>query len=82
MGEIEGFWNWFLANRERLYGGAYNDEALLDEVQESLHLVDACLAFEIGPPEPVREFVISADGLKDVFPSVISLVSAAPNVPQ
>jgi len=82
VGERESFWNWFLANRERLHGGAYDDEALLDEVADALHLVDARLAFEIGPPEPVREFVISADGLKDVFPSVVSLVSAAPNIPQ
>ncbi|NUQ27125.1 MAG: hypothetical protein HOQ35_01215 [Acidobacteriaceae bacterium] len=82
MGEIESFWKWFLASRERLHSCAYNDEALLDEVQEVLHLVNAGLAFEIGPPEAIREFVISADGLKDVFPSVVSLVSAAPNSPQ
>jgi hypothetical protein len=65
-----------------LHGGAYDDEALLDEVEEALHLVDARLAFEIGPPEPVREFVISADGLTDVFPTVVSLVSAAPSLSQ
>ena len=82
MGEIERFWKWFLANRERLHSSAYNDEALLDEVGEALHLVDVRFAFEIGPPEAIREFVISADGLKDVFPSVVSLVSAAPNIPQ
>lgn len=44
------FWRWFLANQERLHGSVYDDDALLDEVEEALHLVDARLAFEIGRP--------------------------------
>ena len=37
------------------------------------------LTFEFGPKENgVRDFVISADGIKEAFPSVISLANAAP----
>lgn len=80
--KIEDFWNWFLAQHRRLHTAEYSDDSLLDEVQDALRAVDARLAFEIGPPEPVREFVISADGLIDVFPAIVSLMSAAPSLPQ
>ncbi len=42
--------------------------------------VDPKLAFEFGPKAPTREFVISAGGIRPLFPTVVSLAGAAPSL--
>ena len=78
----ETFWQWFQANDSRLFNFETNQEKVFDELQAELHKVNSGLTFEFGPKENgVRDFVISADGIKDVFPSVISLANAGPTLP-
>jgi hypothetical protein len=45
-----------------------------------LQKIRSGLTFELGSPGERRELVISADGDKDLFPEVVSLVKAAPDV--
>ena len=76
------FWQWFLSNEERFYTFDLYDvevrEKLFDELCAALEKVGDHLCFEFGPPEKKREFVISADGIKDGFPAVVALKKAAP----
>ena len=77
------FWQWFEANEARLFNLERDRERIFDELQAELHKVNSGLTFEFGPVENgAREFVVSADGIKDVFPSVNALVAAAPQLPR
>jgi hypothetical protein len=55
---------------------------LFDELQKRLQEIDQNLTFEFSPinDDSIRELTISADGLKESFPSVIRLVSKAPKL--
>ena len=48
-----------------------------------MHKLNPSLTFEFGPIEDgKREFVISADGVKEAFPQVEALYAAAPSLPR
>jgi len=54
----------------------------MDELSDQLHEIDENLVYEISRAEAgVRELVVSADGIKDSFPSVIELTKKAPDIP-
>lgn len=55
---------------------------LFDELNRELKKVDPNLTFEFSPlfDSGRREFIISADGIKESFPSVRNLVNKAPVV--
>ena len=72
------FWRWFDAHSARLLAMQSSSDPILDSLSRALAKVDAGLTFEIGPPAPMREFVISADGVQSVFPGVEALAGAAP----
>ena len=73
------FWHWFQANESRLFDFEKDQEKIFHELGTQLHSVRAELTFEFGPQhDGKREFVISADGIKDAFPAVIALADAAP----
>ncbi len=56
---------------------------VFDRLATAMHRVHPSLTFEFGPKQgDQREFVISADGIEDAFPKVISLHAAAPNLPR
>ncbi|MGH9688358.1 MAG: hypothetical protein ACRD5K_14835 [Candidatus Acidiferrales bacterium] len=78
----EAFWKWFVENEDELFSfdesAVAARERLFDRLQEQLHIVDPDLVFEFGPREPLREFVVSAGGVKRAFPVVVSVVRAAP----
>src|SRR5262249_42436684 len=58
-----------------------NQEAIFDRLAAEMHKVHPGLTFEFGPKEnDRREFVISADGIRDAFPKVESLYAAAPTM--
>lgn len=77
------FWRWFQANETRLFDSEKDQERVFDELRAQLHKVNPGLTFQFGPKEAgVREFVISADGIKEVFPAVISLADSAPALPR
>jgi hypothetical protein len=76
------FWRWFAANSERLQDFESDREAKFEEVAAELHRVHDGLTFAFGPVgEGGREFVVSADGVREVFPAVQALVAAAPPLP-
>jgi hypothetical protein len=76
------FWDWFVRHEAKLFNfrGDQEDERenLFGELAAQLQKVHPELAFEFGPNEARRDFVISAGGIRAAFPSVASLVGAAP----
>jgi hypothetical protein len=82
MSAQEKFWHWFVQHEVELFGfdpdREIEREKLFDELASALQEVDPNLAFEFGPKGTKREFVISAAGIKEVFPAVAALVAAAP----
>jgi hypothetical protein len=77
----QAFWAWFRANESRLFDFEKDREAIFDELTAQLQKVHDGLTFEFGPKEnETREFVISADGIKNVFPAVIALADEAPSL--
>ena len=77
------FWRWFQANETRLFDFEKDQDRIFDELQRQLQRIQPSLTFEFGPKqEGKREFVISADGIKEAFPAVIGLVDAAPPLPR
>lgn len=79
------FWNWFLKNQETYYAEVDNldlREKLFDDLTTHLVKVHPDLVFEFSPIREigVREFIISADGIKAAFPLVEKLVAKAPTI--
>ena len=73
------FWRWFQRNEADLFDFERDQEAIFDRLAAAMHKVHPSLTFEFGPKENGRrEFVISADGIKDAFPKVESLYASAP----
>jgi hypothetical protein len=79
----QDFWNWFQKNEASLFDFEKNQEPIFDGLATAMHRVHPSLTFEFGPKEGnKREFVISADGIKDAFPKVFSLYATAPKLPR
>jgi hypothetical protein len=76
------FWNWFIEHEPELFAfdpdQGIERERLFDGLAAELQKVNRDLTFEFGPNGPTREFVISAAGIKSVFPAVVRLAEAAP----
>jgi hypothetical protein len=84
-GLLEQFWLWFEANQDELADFEMDQERVLDKLHSRLQMVDPELCFEFGPREmqsgcAVREFVVSAGGIRSSFPAVTALVAAAPKL--
>jgi len=79
----QDFWNWFEKNEAALFDFEKDEEAVFDRLTTAMHRVHPNITFEFGPKHgDQREFVISADGIKEAFPKVISLHAAAPKLPR
>lgn len=77
------FWVWFQKNEASLFDFDKNQEKVFDSLARAMHKVHPSLTFEFGPKENGRrEFVISADGIKDAFPKVETLYASAPRMPR
>jgi hypothetical protein len=81
----EKFWNWFTKNQETYYNDVENLEIrdeIFNNLSENLTKIHPDLVFEFSPihENKVREMSISADGIKDAFPSVIKLIEKAPKL--
>ena len=76
------FWEWFIVNKTRLYEQKEPQAKLFDELSRQLNQVDSNLTFEFSPvhSDGIREFTVSADGIKEHFPTVQSLVNKAPRI--
>jgi hypothetical protein len=79
--ELE-FWSWFEKNQNMLFHFENDQDRIFDKLSSAISKVHADLTFEFGPIDNgSREFVISADGLKDAFPAVEKLFLSAPELP-
>ncbi|WP_404355660.1 hypothetical protein [Methylotuvimicrobium sp. KM1] len=78
--EEQRFWKWFQKNESKIYQFENNQEPVLDEISEQLSKYKEGVVFEISQEQNgKREFIISADGLKELFPAVKTLKEAAPS---
>lgn len=77
------FWAWFEQNEDMLFHLEKDQERTLEQLTEAMAAVHPKLHFGVGPEvDGRRDFVITADGLKDVFPAVEALHAAAPALPR
>ena len=81
----EKFWNWFEKNQETYYSEIENleiREEIFNELTKNLKKVNEDLVFEFSPihENNVREFTISAEGMKELFPIVEKLIEKAPKL--
>jgi hypothetical protein len=75
------FWRWFQQNEAMLFDFERDQEAIFDRLAGEMHKVHPALTFEFGSKDNGRrEFIISADGIKDAFPSVEALYASAPTL--
>jgi hypothetical protein len=72
------FWEQFSAFSNELYKTDELSEEMLYKLVHTLWAVHPQLVFELGPPADKRELIISANGIKDVFPEVLELIKVAP----
>jgi hypothetical protein len=76
------FWEWFAEHSDELMAVATAREKICDALVRQMRKVDRGLMFAFGPTrDGRREFVVSADGIRSVFPAVQKLVAAAPDLP-
>jgi hypothetical protein len=79
----ERFWRWFQAQSDRLFNFEADQDRVFKELAAALHKVEKGLTFELGPVRgSSREFIVSADGIRERFPAVRRLAAAAPSMPQ
>lgn len=67
------FWDWF-SKKAHLYFNFEQDQVVLfSKLKAALEKINPDLTFEFSPifEDGSREFIISADGIKSVFPTVI-----------
>lgn len=77
----QDFWAWFKENKDFLETFHTNTEAVTRAVGMRLLNVDRGLTYEMGQAaDGIYEFIVSADGVRDVFPEVIKHVRAAPEI--
>jgi hypothetical protein len=75
------FWKWFEGHEDDLFHYERDQETTFDRLAAALTELDQDLTFEIGPERNgVREFVISAAGIKRAFPAVERLYNARPKL--
>lgn len=75
------FWEWFQRNESRIYQFENNKEQILNEISEQLSKYKEGVVFEISQEQNgKRVFILSADGLKELFPAVQALKDSAPRL--
>lgn len=75
------FWEWFLENEEMIFDNVEeNGTEISVMIQNELTKVSQDLCFEIPflIENDKRDFIISADGIEQVFPEVVALKEHAP----
>lgn len=83
-GPNEKFWEWFAQRSADFHAmNDANQEKLFAEMAGQLRTINPGLTFEISPVQEDgnRILVISADGIRTVFPAVRALTTVAPRVP-
>ena len=76
------FWKWFEDHANSLAAVRSSDDPKLQKINRELRKVHPNLDFEMGLGEDGHlEFVVSANGIKSLFPTVEQLVACAPSLP-
>ena len=83
--EEDKFWNWFQKNEHIYFHEIENlevRESIFDDLSKHLSKVNSDLAFEFSPihDNGKRELMISAEGIKELFPIVEKLINKAPKL--
>src|SRR5687768_6873629 len=73
---VAAFWKWFGAHAAELHAGGL--QAAMERTTAELQKVHPGVITEIGDEGETSTLVISADGIKDVFPAVEQIVAARP----
>lgn len=76
------FWKWFKINENIIFNFETDREHIFDQLNYELGKVYNGLTFEFGSIKNngIREFIISADGIKNVFPAVERLFNERPEL--
>ena len=75
------FWRWFADHEAQLYDLEKDRDRVFNLLDTALSKVHRDLTFEFSgkrKEDGVRDFVVSADGIRSAFPAVEKLVSVAP----
>lgn len=73
------FWTWFSKNENAIFTFEKNQEKIFDVISKKLSKYRDGLVFEISQvSDGKREFIISADGISELFHDVEALSQAAP----
>jgi len=76
------FWKWFEDNANALTAVRSGDDPILQTISRELRKVHPSLDFEMGlSDEDLLVFVVSANGIRSIFPAVEELVACAPTLP-
>ena len=84
--KIAEFWDWFLKNEPLLYYRTEHKAERVDvlfQINEQLKKLNKHLVFELSPIQEgeFKEFIVSADGIKEAFRTVRLLIRYAPKHP-
>jgi hypothetical protein len=78
---IDKFWKWFKENEKRLRKFEEDPDKYLTEVLEQAKKIQSGLAIEFEPPKNgIINMTVSADGDRDLFDVVTTIVKKAPKV--
>lgn len=78
--QIRLFWNWFVANEKRFSKVTNNDE-VLKEILNHASTIEGGLAFEVKSiKNGIKSLTISADGVKQLIPTVQKMVEKSPKI--
>ena len=79
--EEKEFWDWFDANQEKYLNFEADQDRLFHELKKQLEKLDRHLTFEFSSllDDGKRELVLSADGIRGSFGSVMRLAERAPS---
>lgn len=76
----DAFWDWFSKKADLYFHFERNQDVLFSKLKAELEKIHPDITFQFSPifEDGIRELIISADGIKSVFPIVIDLVREAP----
>lgn len=79
--QVRVFWQWFLDHLSEFNSLSKPDEPFWDLAVEQIKKVDKRLWIELSESgNPVREFIVTAEGHVEAFPVVETLVGLAPSI--
>jgi len=77
---IRAFWSYFQTHQAALASAASADTPEYDGMLEALQEIDPGLYFEFSTQGVEREFIVTAEGKRELFPLVEHIVEKAPDV--